>query len=498
MRRMDDRIVEIQTGENVRANLISLVAQIKEDKQFPKETKEALEALLPELLESEDAKIRKNTAKLMGYCQNEEFARLLVEAYLREKTLFVRSTYLEALTKYPLAPFAARLSEEKKRLLELPETPENRKHRNEELNALTILLKEQTPGSHEFTREPVLVHALLLADDGARELLYQTLQVPKKRMLAPGVMVQTQQPWELFSSRLFKEILFFIPGISELPSDPVQAARAASASGLLKFLDRLHTGSGAYAYRVSLRGVPEEKKRAFLVNFSGELLRCTQMRLINLPGNYEVELRLIAKKEGGFRVLLKCMRLVDSRFAYRKETIAASIHPVDAAVCMELAAPYLKEGAQVLEPFCGVGTMLVERSKRVPMGTAYAVDTFGEAIEKARGNLRRAGVRCNLIHRNFLDFRHDYLFDEVITNLPYAVRVEDMAHIEHLYRAFFPKAAGHLKENGILAIYTRDAELCASLAQASGFSICLKKRIQERDAADWMIFRKTRKEDEKR
>lgn len=42
------------------------------------------------------------------------------------------------------------------------------------------------------------------------------------------------------------------------------------------------------------------------------------------------------------------------------------MHPSLAALIMELAAPYLKENAQIIDPFCGVGTMLIERDIRVP------------------------------------------------------------------------------------------------------------------------------------
>ncbi|MDO4318015.1 MAG: methyltransferase [Lachnospiraceae bacterium] len=489
---MDQRITEIRAGKNVRANLIALAAEARTDAGRVSGLLEEAEDLLPPLLQSDDPKVRKNAAKLMGVCRKPGFAELLFSAYVGEETLYVRAAYLEALLNYPSAPFAEELQREKQKLLALPVTPENRKHRSEELVALTRLLKEDAVGSHNFTQEPVACDVLLTADASAKELLLERLDAEKKKMVTPGVMVRTERPWELFSCRLFKELLFFVPGLLTLPDDPYEAAKALCGAGFLKYLNRLHTGSGAFAYRVSLRGGMEEKKKAaFLKHFTGELLRLSGQRLVNLPGNYEIELRLIARREGGFRVLFKCMRLPDRRFAYRQEAVAASIHPVDAAVCMELAAPYLKEGAQVLDPFCGVGTMLVERHRRVPMGTAYAVDTFAEALEKAKRNLVRAKVGCNLIHRNFLDFRHGYLFDEIVTNLPFAVRPEDAPEIEKLYRAFFPKAAGHLKEGGVLAVYTRSSALCGDLAENSGFSLLLAKRMQEKEGTDWMIWRKS-------
>lgn len=38
----------------------------------------------------------------------------------------------------------------------------------------------------------------------------------------------------------------------------------------------------------------------------------------------------------------------DERFVYRKESIAASIAPVNAALIMQIAGDHLKENAQVL------------------------------------------------------------------------------------------------------------------------------------------------------
>lgn len=60
---------------------------------------------------------------------------------------------------------------------------------------------------------------------------------------------------------------------------------------------------------------------------------------------------------------MKLFTLKDTRFSYRKESYAAAMAPVQAALLMELSKPWLVDGAQVLDPFCGVGTLLVERVK---------------------------------------------------------------------------------------------------------------------------------------
>lgn len=118
--------------------------------------------------------------------------------------------------------------------------------------------------------------------------------------------------------------------------------------------------------------------------------------LLNDISDYEVELRLIEKKSGGFLPLLKFSNLPDRRFAYRRKSIAASMQPALAAILMELAKPYQKEKARVLDPFCGVGTLLFERNYALHADTLYGVDVFGQAIQGARENAAAAGIPATL------------------------------------------------------------------------------------------------------
>ena len=125
---------------------------------------------------------------------------------------------------------------------------------------------------------------------------------------------------------------------------------------------------------------------------------------------------------------------------------------------MEIAKPYLKENAQILDPFCGVGTMLVERNMLVPAREIYGIDIFGEAIEKARENAILAKCRINYIHRDFFDFHHDYLFDEIITDMPMRGN-KTKEEMDLLYRRFFQKAKEVLTGQGIIIMYTNEIGL---------------------------------------
>lgn len=94
------------------------------------------------------------------------------------------------------------------------------------------------------------------------------------------------------------------------------------------------------------------------------------------------------------------------------------MQPALAAVLAELAKPYMKENARVLDPFCGVGTLLFERNYAVHADTLYGTDIFGPAIKAARENAATAGIPAHFINKDMRDFSHEYKFDEIITDMP--------------------------------------------------------------------------------
>ena len=124
-----------------------------------------------------------------------------------------------------------------------------------------------------------------------------------------------------------------------------------------------------------------------------------------------------------------------------------------AAGILALAQKYLTEHGQVLDPFCGAGTMLIERNYLEPARDSYGLDIFGEAIEKARANTRIARMNINYINRDFTDFRHEYLFDEIITDMPVKGAMS-FEKLEKLYEMFFERASELIKKNGTIIMYS--------------------------------------------
>jgi tRNA G10 N-methylase Trm11 len=230
--------------------------------------------------------------------------------------------------------------------------------------------------------------------------------------------------------------------------------------------------------------MPLDKKSTFAKKLGSEIERLSERALINSTSNYELEIRLIENKEGLFNVLIKLYTIEDERFKYRKGAVAASITPVNAALVAALSKEYLKDGGQVLDPFCGVGTMLIERNKLVPARPMYGLDTFGEAIDKAIVNAKIDDTVIHFINRDFFDFKHDYLFDEIMTNMPAQIGRKTAGEIEYLYHQFFEKALEVLKDEAIIVMYTRNREwVIENVSNKKEYTVLKEYEISRKEEA---------------
>ncbi len=463
---------KICEGRDVRSNLIALRDQIRKDEKskraFAYELGGSFEKLTV-LLKEQDPKIRRNAALILGEMETEDVLPFLFDAYEEEAQLFVRPAYLKAMAHLDCEDYVERLERRLAVLEQTQATEENRKHLYEEMTALRGLLKRYEKASrHRYIGYKPAPEVILVTNRLQKEVTASQITEGEVTMLAAGVRVKGGDLEEITQIRTVTEMLFPIPGSRFLSADPAEAGRQLAAMQIPEFLDDLHEGTGAYRYRIDLKSKLElSKKGIFIRHISAELDTASAGRLYNSPDSYEIEIRLIERKDGTFLPLLKLFTLRDGRFVYRKETVGTSIAPVNAALTARLAMPWLKEGAQVLDPFCGVGTMLLERNYCVKAGTMYGIDLFGEAIEKARDNTDHAGVRANYINRDFFDFTHEYLFDEIITDLPRVGKNMSEHQLDNLIRRFFGKAQLHLTKEGVVILYTDRGATVRSCAGGS-------------------------------
>ncbi|HWR18414.1 MAG TPA: HEAT repeat domain-containing protein [Clostridia bacterium] len=430
-------------------------------------------------LSSVDPKLRKNAARLMGELEIPEAVPLLLEALKSEPQRFVRpslilalgkiggSEVLKALQSY-IVPDAIDASETK--------------HAIAERDALTTALAAlASPKRHTFTnlKRPYLIE--LRAPDRLSVILENELRAlgfsDAHAVDSSSVRLTTDNITGLYEARSFQELLFVAADDAALiPKSIVFKAKP--------FLEELmvssHEGEPPFGCRVEIRGNVEE--RATLAKETAQLLQGNV--ILNAPGSYEAELRVEPKVNGGARLFIKLHSVLDDRFSYRLAAIPASIHPATAAAVLRYAGAYLKENARVLDPFCGSGTLLIEREKYRSCEALTGVDIAHAAIDIARQNAAAAESHAKFIVNDCLRFTANRKYDEVIANLPFGNRVGTHQQNERLYKAFVTRLSEWLKPNGVAVLYTMEFTLLKNLIRETP---ALKLIAQERTEAGGLM-----------
>jgi len=490
---------KILEKEDVRQNVSKLREVIKDgkNKEVCKKLVSENELVLEQLLQSEDAKTRKNTALLIGDLQLNSMQMPLWRAYEKEETLFVRSAYLVALQKMDmtafLKPMKARVNELSK--IEVEET--NRKHVREEVQELRkMILSIEGIKKHKFTGWQMMSEIILLANRRHLDIVLEEIkQLPDvttydAKMMNAGIRLKTAALDELMEIRTWQEMLFLVTGMKTCEKNPGKAAQTIASSHLLGFLEERHKGEAPFYFRVEVKMQDAEEKLKFVKKFATALEEKSNGKLINTTSDYEFEIRLVENKDGRFNVMVKLYTMEDNRFDYRKEVVAASIRPVNAALLVQLAREYMIEDARVLDPFCGVGTMLIERQKKVSADTSYGLDIYEEAIEKARRNTEEAGQLVHYVNRDCFTFTHEYLFDEIFTNMPFAQGRKTALEIYEIYEKFFETARKLVRTGGVIALYTHDKVYVDKLSLKSGFDILKKCQINVKEDTWLYVLKK--------
>lgn len=502
---MDERIKELlkklEEKTDIRQTLSELRQEIKdpEKKRQVTEWLENKKDLALSFLNDSDAKIRKNIALIMGASGIKEFLKPLYEAYEKEQQMFVKSSYLQAIMNFDYREYADKLKNKAEELVNSTPAKDAVKHIEEEFHVLTDMLAgiENEP-RHTFTGYNVPSEVMLMTVGDCRDVivreLTEKLGVSGEDMtLYPsGIQLNCSNLNELMKVRTFSEICFLVPGMKNGEFDPEILANKVASSGLMTFLRERYRSSGVekpFLFRVELKSkLSPEKKLIFIRKFTTELEKRSDKRLLNSVTKYEIEIRLVRSKSGNCNMMVKLMGLQDNRFSYRKEYEPVSIKPVNAAILVAAAKDYMVPDAQVLDPFCGVGTLLIERQKAIKANTSYGIDILGSAIDKARNNTIEAGQIVHYINRDFFDFEHDYLFDEIFTDMPFTMR-EDKEQIKEIYDKFFVKARTVMKREGTVIMYAHDPEFVENAAIKGNFHIVAGRVISEKEGTKLYILK---------
>ena len=452
---------KICSGQEVRASLIGLRDALKDEKN-----KRAFAYLLggefdqlSALLKHEDPKVRRNAALILGKMESEDLLPVLFDAYEKEETRFIRADYLKAISEMDYSGLVKRLERRLEQLRGMEVFIEDRKHVSEEMRMLqAMVMKYRKVRPHKFKRLKAEADVILVTNRCQREVTARQIETGKVAYLAGGIRVRGGRVKELLAIRTWSEMLFPVE-LDPLPMGEPENCGEKLAQAVGSMLFGMHEGEAPFVFRIELKSrLEQDKKGAYIRKISDAMERASGGNLVNSVADYEVEVRLLERKDGTLVPMLKLFTIPDKRFAYRREVVASSMTPVNAALTVQLAKPYLKESAQILDPFCGVGTLLIERNFAVKAGTMYGIDIYGDAIDKARNNTDRAGCLINYINKDFFGFEHGYLFDEVITDMPQVTASKSKAEIRMLYQDFFAQVGRYLKEEAMLILYVTDPQ----------------------------------------
>ncbi len=446
-----DCINNIKNNINLRESLIEMKTMMSKGLSAPKDHE--LIFKLKELLKHEDPKVRKNTAIIIG--QLTESVELLLDSYHHEETDYVKEAYLKGISYQPVQPYIKDLKQIQEDLMHNENA--NTKHVQSQLKILNPLILQNV--SHKkkmikFYHEPIDV--VLTTLPYYQFVAFEHVLHLKYKPVSQGVLVRTESLYDLQKIRVYKDMLIPI-GASLLNISLSAIEEGIKKSQLLSILDKLYDDPSVIYYRV-VDGM-REKNTQLVKQVSQKIFELYPQRLLNVETDYDIQLTLKEVKKGTINIYIQLSHLDNPRFDYRKYVIPTSMNPYVAATLVQLAKPYMKYHGKVLDPFAGVGTLLIEKNKEVPSHFAMGVDIYNDGIEKARKNTSLANQTIYYVHKDALRFSHNEMFDEIITDMPTFAQMKDENALRELYDKFFARIPHLVKAGGYVFLYTSEISL---------------------------------------
>lgn len=489
-------IDNIINGENIRENLIELkkLIAIAKNKRELAYYLEGDYKLFIRLLDNSDAKVRRNAAIILGEMEDDELIEPIFKAYLKEETLFIRADYLKALMNYDYSAYIDDIkSSLKEAVANRNKESESAKHYDEEIRILRALLYNSDSCVHTFTGKNMRTQLYLTSYPGCTDILIEKIKSIGKRfaILGAGLMVYDITVAEIENIRVYKDFYFSI--IEDAPYiGTLEAAKSIVGSGLVALLRDIFSGTAPFTYRLQIKSFSDidytNQVKEVIVYIDDSLPN----DLVNTPSDYQLEIKLVVKKNGNFSVFLKPCIIRDNRFSYRVNSTSESMKPVLAASISQYLSKYIKHNSAVLDPFCGSGILLIERAKISDFSRALGIDILDLAISSARSNFAAAGIKAGTICKNFfnIDSDIDFLADEVITDLPRVSSKRNEAYIKKLYRIFLLKIREFIKKDGFLFLYTNLPEgILDALKEMDFYTLIEQRLLRKKDNSTLFVIK---------
>ncbi len=440
----------------VRKTSAVLLSKLCRGKLAPEQT-----AKIVCLLSDLDPKIRKNAAIILGNTSDAAHVEKLRARLTEETVPWVKASVILALGA--IGGSEARAAVE-------GYNPEN----GEEQQAVEKALAKLAPALAPIPFPTVLPQAQTVevwVAPGLEKTLQGELQEKvglASAMAREGVLeVATDQLGRLASViRTAREILVPI-GSASAGRNPdvvsVVSGLLARPSGLKGVFDSYGQPSHGINYRLEVRGNIKHAQRRRVIQQLAAWIGRNSTHFRNNPHGYHMEFRVIVRRTN-IQLLWKPYSPPVDRFGYRVADVPASIDPTIAAGIVRLL-PKMNEFDRVLDPFCGSGTLLIERAFGGKYEELVGVDISKDAIRAAKTNAAAAGIPVRLIHTDILKATELNPFDLLISNMPFGHRVGSHQHNVELYERFFSQMGSLAKPGAVVALFTQEIELTRKLYQ---------------------------------
>lgn len=442
-----------------RSSLFLLNRLLKKNIKLPK--KEILKEMYRNL-NDEDPKIRKNSAVVLGTLQDSQSTSFLIKALEKEEIFWVRSSIILALgaiadeeVKEFFANYKSKgpLEEEAlRKVLDKLMRERNQLQMTEQLREELLV---------EFWTFPGL-EAILKKD------LKEKLHLSAKKMDTGVLSTTISDLSNLFSVRTFHEFLIPFGSVPFNNGKDISIKELLTPENIEKLTSIYKDEITQLRYRIEVRGskIKHYERQKILRQIKKEILNHPSL-FVNSPSSYDIELRAIIKGNR-IKILWKPFGNIDQRFAYRVGDIPASIHPVVAAGVIGSLNYQESKNHRVLDPFCGSGTMLVERAMKADYKELVGVDISPKAISVANKNSKAANLKnVRFVQSDIRDFSDTEKFHEIIANMPFGLRVGDHQNNITLYKEFFSLIPSLLEKNGVILLYTQEINLTKKLFKQS-------------------------------
>jgi tRNA (guanine6-N2)-methyltransferase len=153
---------------------------------------------------------------------------------------------------------------------------------------------------------------------------------------------------------------------------------------------------------------------------------------------------------------------------YKREHLPASLRPTVAAAMGWLSRPTPQD--IVLDPFCGAGTLLIERALLTGYNELLGGDIREEAVAMTRRNARFASINAHIRVWDARSLPLDQAsVTRIVTNLPFGKQIGSHEQNKSLYAATLREFGRVLSADGILVALTSEDRLWGTLLQEHGW-----------------------------